>query len=78
MTIKELKTASHETMSILLERGVEVRKVEMIKEYDSILHNPSLSLEYLEQTVLHYQNAVDSLEEHKKRFGDRLKPNKPQ
>lgn len=66
MITKNLKTASRETLGILLEYEVEVRKMEMIKEYDSILHNPSLSLEYLEQTVLHYQNAVDLLEEHKK------------
>ena len=66
MITKNLKTASRETLGILLEYEVEVRKMEMIKEYDSILHNPSPNLEYLEQTVLHYQNAVDLLEEHKK------------
>ena len=69
MTTKDLKTASRETLGILLEYEVEVRKMEMIKEYDSLLHNPNHSLEYLEQTILHYQNAVDSLEEHKKDLG---------
>lgn len=59
MIIKELKTASHETLGILLEYEVKVRKMEMIKEYDYLLSNPNLSLGDLEQAVVRYQNAVD-------------------
>ena len=59
MITKDLKTASRETLGILLEYEVEVRKMEMIKEYDYLLYNPNLSLGDLEQAVARYQNAVD-------------------
>lgn len=68
MIAKKLKSASHETMGILLENEMLMRKGEMLNEQGSLLRssNPNPSLENLEQSVVNYQNAVDLLEEHKK------------
>lgn len=68
MITKKLKMASHETMDILLENEMLVMKGEMLNEHNSLLRNPSpiSNVENLEQAVLNYQNAVKSLEEHRR------------